>query len=200
MNKLPTSTNNASKAAAPPTRPAPKPSTTSGPNTNAGEEDPADLFGPEFAQQLQAGMEELLRELGQAPSSEGAAGEEDPEELKAMREAWEKMLIAGMDGTDDGGLSAAMLGGAVPKAAGPVPPPSAYKSSSAASKSLPSTSAAGSSTSKPSEDNFQEKIRQAMDKLKESEDNVKVCFESISLIHEDLLPAHIPNHFSVFYF
>lgn len=201
MNKLSVSSNNASKSA-PPTRPAPKPSSTSASNATmppTGEEDPADLFGPEFAQQLQAGMEELLRELGQAPSGD-EAGEENPEELKAMREAWEKMLVAGMDGTDDGGLSAGILGGTSPTTAKPINPSSASKPTSSTSKSGPTTSTAGPSTSKTGDDNFQDKIRQAMDKLKESEDTLKVSseFQKYASTYSDFI-TRILSDFSLTY-
>ena len=144
-------------ASQPPTDP-PASSSTPGADSTSGE-DP-NLFGEEFAAQLQEGMTELLKELGQAPKDG-----EDPNELANMREAWEQMLIAGMDGADGINLSS-MLSGTPPATNSTSPPLKA--------KDAPTPSKAGPS-SKPSENNFQETIRQAMEKLKDSEDVLKVC-------------------------
>ncbi|KAF8315010.1 hypothetical protein DL93DRAFT_956661 [Clavulina sp. PMI_390] len=107
-------------------------------------------------------MEELLTSLGQGPQNG-----EDPKELAAMREAWEKMLIAGMDGADPG------------SAFGGLPPGQPSAPAAAPSTSAPSsTSAPVPGPSKPTpaqakNEAFQDSIRQAMDKLKESEETLK---------------------------
>lgn len=168
------------KADAKPKRPAPQPPTkvsgapAGAPQVASLEEDPADLFGPEFAAQLQAGMEELLNELGHAPK-EG----EDPKELAAMREAWEKMLVAGMDsgGADPTGAGLSGLFGAGATPAGPPPPPVPVAPKGASLNSSKPHPTAGPSTSTASEskdEDFQATIRQAMEKLKESDEALKV--------------------------
>lgn len=158
----------------PPTNPSGSSATVNAPGGPRLEEDPADLFGPEFAAQLQAGMEELLNELGHGPP-EG----EDPKEFAAMREAWEKMLISGMDaqGTVPTGVDPS---GIFSTSAAPPSVPAPKPASSSSSKAPP---VAGPSTSKPTgskDEDFQKTIRQAMDKLKESDETLKVC---VAFIH-----------------
>ena len=104
----------------------------------------------------------MLKELGQSPK-EG----EDPQEIKEMREAWEKMLISGMDAGGAGGVNLPGMSGGTPPTAGPAPPPSKAKDDSAGSKS--------ESSSKPDGNDFQKTIRQAVEKLKDSEEALKVC-------------------------
>lgn len=124
----------------------------------AGEDNPLDIFGADFAKELQAGMAEWLQELGKGPQ-EG----EDPDELLAMREAWEKMLIAGMDGTDGAGET---LGeGAF---VGPPPPPLPT------SKPPVPPVASGSRAKDPASEKFQDKINSALEKLKDSEETLRV--------------------------
>lgn len=138
-----------------PTDPTPS---SSGPKKNiTPEEDPADLFGEEFAFQLQEGMAELLKELGQAPKDG-----EDPHEIAEMRKAWERMLVAGMDsgGADGVGLPGVLTG--APPATNSGPP-------------LPKDSSTAGSSSKSGGNDFQNTIRQAMEKLKDSEEALKVC-------------------------
>lgn len=159
------------KANEKPKRPAPQPpanpsAPSAGPTQGSSlEDDPADLFGPEFAAQLQVGMEELLKELGQAPQDG-----EDPKEIAAMREAWEKMLLAGMDerGTESIGDLSGVSGGAPPTAANPT-------SSKNTTRSQPGPSTSSTSNLNSSGDaDFQKTIRQAMEKLKESDEALKV--------------------------
>jgi hypothetical protein len=154
------------KADSKPKRSAPQPPTdpsvsSSRPRKNSTlEEDPADLFGEEFAAQLQEGMAELLKELGQAPKDG-----EDPHEIAEMRKAWERMLVASMDGGDADSVKLPGVFGGTPPSTNSGPPPS---------KDAPAISKAESS-SKSGEKDFQQTIRQAMEKLKNSEEALKVC-------------------------
>lgn len=107
-------------------------------------------------------MTELLKELGQAPKDG-----EDPQEIEEMRQAWEKMLISGMDAGGADGVNLPGVFGGTPPTAGPAPPPPKAKDVSADSKS--------GSSSKPDGNDFQKTIRQAMEKLKDSEEALKVC-------------------------
>jgi len=119
-----------------------------------------------FTRELAKGMEELVKEItngiaiesktGSSPSeaTSGSGDKEmtDEERTQAIKSAWEAMLIEGMNGTDDGSSRAVAEGDARPKTA-------------------PENAAA------PPND-FQTRIQQAMNKLKESESNLKVCSAS----------------------
>lgn len=129
------------------------------------QEDPVDLFGADFAAELQSGMEELLAELGKAPAVPG----EDPKEIEEMRKAWEKMMIAGMNasGVDENDPSSLFSAGVNPLASAPSAPTAKSAGPSAAGPS-------GSSSEAKAEAEFQKTIRQAMEKLKDSEEHLKV--------------------------
>lgn len=109
-----------------------------------------------FSRELQKGMESLMRELGSASLSESAEGENRPEgELgkaeteRMFKAAWEAMLVEGMDGT--------------------------VQSTSNDTKEPSSAPMTGTEPDGGGPSNtFQDQIRQAMDKLRESESNLQV--------------------------
>lgn len=123
-------------------------------------------FGDEFAQELAKSMERLMSDLaaesgldasgadlGRATGPDGERTAADEERDRKLQAAWEAMLIEGMNGQMDMG---SMGGRAVSeKKAGPA---------------LPSKDVA----SGPSSDSFQDSIRKAMDKLKQSESSHQV--------------------------
>ncbi|EAU86564.1 peroxin19 Pex19p [Coprinopsis cinerea okayama7 len=124
-----------------------------------------DELSSAFARELAKGMEDLMREIsGGEPSaasssSAGASGSganplgEDDETTKALKAAWEAMLVEGMNGKAGEELLPSLgeiLGD---------------KSTSGA--------AGGPSGESKVVEGFQERIRQAMDKLKESEDKAR---------------------------
>lgn len=108
-----------------------------------------------FSRELQKCMESLMRELGSASLSESAEGENRPEgELgkdeteRMFKAAWEAMLVEGMDGT--------------------------VQSTSNDTKEPSSAPMTGTEPDGGGPSNtFQDQIRQAMDKLRESESNLQ---------------------------
>lgn len=116
---------------------------------SASEED-EDALSAEFARELAEGMENLMKEITGGNQSEG--DQTEAERARAFKAAWEAMLVEGLDGTSaDGGLPdlGQVLG---QDGVGP----------------STSNKAGGETTG------FQDKIKQAMDKLKESESKVQV--------------------------
>lgn len=114
-----------------------------------------DALSSEFAKELAKGMESLMREIaGEADGSTAASGGDDvseEERARAFKAAWEAMLVEGMDGNlGEGGFEG--LAQASSKGAAP--------------KSKEGAAGAGG---------FQDKIKQAMDKMKESESKMQVC-------------------------
>ena len=91
-------------------------------------------------------MESLMREIaGEAAGSSGDKDVTEEERNRAFKAAWEAMLVDGMDGNlGDGGLEG--IGEALGK----------------------------SEKKKEAPGGFQDKIKQAMDKLKESESKAQV--------------------------
>jgi len=131
--------------------------------TAESEEVDEDLLSSEFAKELAKGMENLMRELGAeaAGASTGEEGEElSEEQQKAFKAAWEAMLVDGMNGKDDGtdGEDPLLSLGEILKGAGQ---PAASTSKGDGTKKLDETL------------NFQDKIKQAMNKLKEVEEKSK---------------------------
>ncbi|KAJ3988864.1 Pex19 protein family-domain-containing protein [Lentinula detonsa] len=111
-----------------------------------------------FTTELVKNMQDLMRELADEKSTETGGGEEaneagtEGEAERLMKAAWEAMLIEGMNGMTETGTETA-----------------------------PSTSAAASiSTSSATGSDFQNKIKQTMEKLKESEDNMQNLSSSTS--------------------
>ncbi|KAF4609546.1 hypothetical protein D9613_012315 [Agrocybe pediades] len=112
-----------------------------------------DLLSSEFAKELAAGMENLMREItgerlgedasGSAEGSSSTMSEE--ERTRALKAAWEAMLVEGMDGNIGGAGGLEGLGGGNTSA-----------NSDGKAKEQGGTA-------------FQDKIKQAMEKLKESE-------------------------------
>jgi len=125
-----------------------------------------DELRDDFTRELAKGMEELVKEITNgiaigsqtgASSSEatGGSGDKemtDEERTQAIKSAWEAMLIEGMNGTDDGSSRVLAEGDVRPKTA-------------------------SENTAVPPND-FQTRIQQAMNKLKESESNLRVCSAS----------------------
>lgn len=113
----------------------------------------------DFASELAKGMAELMREIAAeaAPGAEGASSEEDKASEVKFRKAWEDMLVGemnGMEGMDD------LLGkGTAEKGKG---------------KDEQKKGLGG--------DDFQQSIKKAMEKLKESETNLQVCADR-SILH-----------------
>ncbi|KDQ51862.1 hypothetical protein JAAARDRAFT_40687 [Jaapia argillacea MUCL 33604] len=125
-------------------------STTAAPN-------PLEDIDEDFARELAKGMESLMAEIAASGSggagSAGAGGEtEEEEKEKAFRAAWEAMLIEGMD-----------------EAIGAKKPEGADAKKGKGGEKVGS----GSGTKPEEEDAFQKTIRQAMDKLKESESSLQ---------------------------
>ncbi|KAJ3979413.1 Pex19 protein [Lentinula detonsa] len=111
-----------------------------------------------FTTELVKNMQDLMRELADEKSTEMGSGEEaneagtEGEAERLMKAAWEAMLIEGINGMTETGTETA-----------------------------PSTSAAASiSTSSATGSDFQNKIKQTMEKLKESEDNIQNLSSSTS--------------------
>lgn len=139
------------------------------------EEDEADdvLSSDDFARELAREMENLVREIAgepgsQEPGASGAVGDgakdDEEERARAFKAAWEAMLVEGMDGNlGEDGL--------------PIDP----SSQKAAGSSTSGSGAAGAGTS------FQDKIKQTMDKLKESESKFQVCYHP-----SPISPSHNP--------
>jgi len=72
---------------------------------NATSELDENALSAEFTRELSKGMESLMREI--ADSSGDTEGGEEQENIRAMKVAWEKMLVEGMNGEGgDAGLSA----------------------------------------------------------------------------------------------
>ena len=122
-----------------------------------------DLLSSEFAKELSMGMESLMQEIvaegkGKKAREEGGenGGTEEARQAKIFKAAWEAMLVEGMNGPDGEEL-AELLAGA---GGGETPGARDGKAEGAGG--------------------FQDKIKQAMDKLKESETNLQV--RSLSLL------------------
>ncbi|KAJ3810401.1 Pex19 protein family-domain-containing protein [Lentinula aff. lateritia] len=113
-----------------------------------------------FTKELVKNMQDLMRELAdeKTPKSENENEEtEEGEAERLMKAAWEAMLIEGMNGMAE-----------------PPPLPSTSKSTAA------STSASGGGAAFGAGSDFQSKIKQTMEKLKESEVNLQACDSSNS--------------------
>ncbi|KAF6741947.1 peroxin19 Pex19p [Ephemerocybe angulata] len=120
-----------------------------------------DLLSSEFAKELAKGMESLMRDIGAeagAPPPGDGTGvneEEAEEQARAFKAAWEAMLVDGMNGKE-GEDPLVSLGDILGDAK--------------------QTSNAGASGSQArGQDNFQDKIKQAMDKMKETENQTKAA-------------------------
>ncbi|KAI1792262.1 Pex19-domain-containing protein [Ganoderma leucocontextum] len=127
----------------------------------------ADPFGmdgldEDFARELTKGMESLFRDIATGAGLDGvpdmgteAEGVTDEEQEKAFRAAWEAMLVEGMNGTMNPEDLAAPAGAGAGKA-----------KATATGNVAASSSGSGPSGEPPQ--SFQENIKRAMDKLKES--------------------------------
>lgn len=159
---------------APPPKPAakPAPASTSPSQTPLAKDvqpsapkavDPFGLGGldADFAAELTRGMESLFKDIaggagldGIPALSEAEDGTTDEERAKAFKAAWEAMLVEGMDGA----MSAEDVGSDKGKAAEGAAP------------------GAGAPT-----DSFQENIRKAMERMKESDRKVCLVYRRLSL-------------------
>lgn len=116
-----------------------------------------DSLSEAFSRELQKGMESLIRELGNNSSNgtedvpEGELSKEETE--RRFKAAWEAMLVEEMDGMGQG------IGEDVQKS----------------STSMPDTKSKEGETTNA----FKDQIRQAMDKLRESESNLQVPMSAI---------------------
>ncbi|PPQ72922.1 hypothetical protein CVT24_000196 [Panaeolus cyanescens] len=139
------------------------PSSTSASNLDPTAEIDEDYFAAEFAKNLQEGMEDLMMKLAgdAAKVGEGVEGEEkgplSPEQQqKLMKAAWEAMLIEGLN-SDGKGLEG--LGEVMEEALG--------------EKKDKQKAAMGPEAPPLPAGDFQTRIKQTMDKLKESESKLK---------------------------
>jgi peroxin-19 len=113
----------------------------------------------DFAKQFAAEMEAFMKGLVD-PGSKPSAEPVDPEaekQAEALRKAWEQLLVEDLEGEEEEDTymaTPAVASGSKPKAA-------------------KSTESSKESTSKV-EDEFQKAVKQAMEKLKESDDSSKV--------------------------
>ncbi|EDR10787.1 uncharacterized protein LACBIDRAFT_293286 [Laccaria bicolor S238N-H82] len=111
-----------------------------------------DALSSEFAKELSMGMESLMQEIvaeGKG-KKEGGGEKEEERQAKMFKAAWEAMLVEGMNGPGGEELAELLAGGEATGA-----------------RDGKSTTAEGAGGG------FQDKIKQAMDKLKESETNLQ---------------------------
>ncbi|KAG9036877.1 Peroxisome chaperone and import receptor [Tulasnella sp. JGI-2019a] len=122
--------------------------------------DMAGDLGPDFAAELAANMESLMKELvGGDPA---ITADVNPEEEREMREAWEKLIIGDLEGDS---MTTGMSKG-LPE----------FKGTSKAGDKGKAPAAKGA----PTEDAFQKTIKEAMDRLKTSDDSAKANTASSS--------------------
>lgn len=119
-----------------------------------------------FTEELAKGMAALMREIAaESDVGGGGLGDDDgktgpqTDQEKAFREAWEKMLVEGMNESLE---PEALVGG------------EDAKGKAKATGADVQTGEVAESTSAGRDDAFQESIRKAMNKLKESETNLQV--------------------------
>jgi peroxin-19 len=134
---------------------------TSKPATQSKQKEPSvkdeEIDEEDFAKQFAAEMEAFMKGLVD-PGSKPSAEPVDPEAAKqaeALRKAWEQLLVEDLEGEEEDALMAtpAVASGSKPKPK--------------------STESSKEPTSKV-EDEFQNAVKQAMEKLKESDDSSKV--------------------------
>ncbi|TFK18847.1 Pex19-domain-containing protein [Coprinopsis marcescibilis] len=137
-----------------------------GPPLHSTAEVDEDELSSEFAKELAKGMESLMRELsGGALPGEGANDgdeggvKEDDEQTKALKAAWEAMLIEGMNGQAGEDLLPSL--GDILGEGGQAGAPRAAEAPSSSSGAAP--------------ENFQERIKQAMGKMKEGENDLRAA-------------------------
>lgn len=140
------------------------------------------MLSSAFAQELAKGMENLMREIAEESGPEGPSGSnsrdkdggaasEEDEKAKLLRAAWEAMLIEEMNGKE-----------------GKDPLVSLSDVLGQQSKSGAPSSSSGTSSSAATGENFQDKIKQAMGKVKEMEDKAKAAESSGSAGASGLSP------------
>ncbi|KAJ3864466.1 Pex19 protein, partial [Lentinula novae-zelandiae] len=124
-----------------------------------------------FTKELVKNMQDLMRELADEKTPKSDKGNENKNEEteegeaeRLMKAAWEAMLIEGMNGMTE-----------------PPPLPSTSKSTTA------STSASGGGAASGAGSDFQSKIKQTMEKLKESEVNLQACDSSFFFLFPESL-------------
>ena len=134
-----------------------------------------DGLDEDFARELTKGMESLFRDIAMGAGLDGvpdlgkgagAEGTTDEEQEKAFRAAWEAMLVEGMNGTMNPEDLIAPPGVGTAKGTG--------TGNAAASSSGPSGGPPQS---------FQDNIKRAMDKMKESNQLVScICIQAAAIV------------------
>ena len=123
-----------------------------------------DGLDEDFARELTKGMESLFRDIAMGAGLDGvpdlgkgagAEGTTDEEQEKAFRAAWEAMLVEGMNGTMNPEDLVAPPGAGMARGAG-------------TGNAAASSSGTGTGTSGGPPQSFQDNIKRAMDKMKES--------------------------------
>ncbi|GLB40865.1 putative mfs polyamine transporter [Lyophyllum shimeji] len=164
----------------PPTATFGRPRTnTRGAGLDPTEEMDEDALSAEFARELAKGMESLMREIsggslpgeerkdgegqGQGEAGKGKDGDEE-ETARMFKAAWEKMLVEEMNGMGAGDKSLEGLQEFLGQGQGAAKDAAAGKGKAAEGQS---TAGAGTTS------DFQSKIRQAMDRIRESESNLQ---------------------------
>ncbi|KAG8717498.1 Peroxisome chaperone and import receptor [Ceratobasidium sp. 395] len=125
---------------------------------------PPDAFSEDFEAALAREMEEMMRGA-EGPGGPGGPGSKSTEDMAA---AWQKMLIGDLEGTNDPESLEDLL--------------KSFDNGAGSSSSVP-----GSSSTPATEDAFQKTIKEAMDKLKTSDENAKSGAESESESFAQLL-------------
>ena len=137
-----------------------------------------DGLDEDFARELTKGMESLFRDIAMGAGLDGvpdlgkaAEGTTDEEQEKAFRAAWEAMLVEGMNGTMNPEDLIAPPGAGTARGAG--------AGNAAASSSGMGTGMGTGPSGKPPQ-SFQDNIKRAMDKMKESNQLVSgVCVQRL---------------------
>jgi len=145
-----------------------------------------DFISQEFAKQLAVEMEAMMRALGNgnipdastsSTSNPNPAFATETEETKALRETWERMIIQDLEGDGKGNAL--------------TPDPSDMskgkeKKSTSSSSAPSSSSAAKPAPATAPDDAFQNAIRQAMEKIQDSDDALKADSQSGSARQDSL--------------
>lgn len=129
-----------------------------------------DGLDEDFARELTKGMESLFRDIAMGAGLDGvpdlgkgagagAEGATDEEQEKAFRAAWEAMLVEGMNGTMNPEDLIAPPGAGTARGAG---------MGNVAASSSGTGTGTGTGTSGGPPQSFQDNIKRAMDKMKES--------------------------------
>ena len=138
-----------------------------------------DGLDEDFARELTKGMESLFRDIAMGAGLDGvpdlgkaAEGTTDEEQEKAFRAAWEAMLVEGMNGTMNPEDLIAPPGAGTTRGAG-------------TGGAAASSSGTGTGPSGGPPQSFQDNIKRAMDKMKESNQLVSyMCVQGLWFARE----------------